>query len=276
MQRIRAGYADVVSPFGGGLRRVSLRPEEIICVLFWTRDARPMIPMMEELRNSGICLSFLYTINNYPRFMEPRTPEKSLSIEVLHEIRNKYPEVGLRWRYDTIVLTEELDLKWHLNNFNSLCREVSPLVDECIFSFCDYYKKTLRNMNLRVKGFRIPGEEEKLEISKKLAQVSRQNNIKLISCADGACVGGRVGRARCVDPGHFMGLMDTREKALALQGLKVKPTRQGCGCYESVDIGAYDTCGHGCVYCYANSDPDKALENIRNMKADKPSLDPRR
>ena len=27
--------------------------------------------------------------------------------------------------------------------------------------------------------------------------------------------------------------------------------RDACGCYQSVDIGAYDTCPMGCVYCCA-------------------------
>jgi DNA repair photolyase len=32
---------------------------------------------------------------------------------------------------------------------------------------------------------------------------------------------------------------------------QIRGNRPGCECAQSVDIGEYDTCPHGCVYCYA-------------------------
>ena len=36
-----------------------------------------------------------------------------------------------------------------------------------------------------------------------------------------------------------------------------------CGCLESIEVGAYDTCLAGCRYCYAND----SAEAVKRMSA---------
>ena len=64
-----------------------------------------------------------------------------------------------------------------------------------------------------------------------------------------------------------------------LEPPKRKNLRQECNCLMGNDIGAYNTCGHLCKYCYANYDTKTVRQNyalhdpkspflIGNLKAD--------
>ena len=48
--------------------------------------------------------------------------------------------------------------------------------------------------------------------------------------------------------------------------------RKECSCYLTGDIGAYNTCGHLCRYCYANADKDIVLRNMRMHNPKSPFL----
>ncbi|MEG6552383.1 DUF1848 family protein, partial [Desulfocurvibacter africanus] len=50
--------------------------------------------------------------------------------------------------------------------------------------------------------------------------------------------------------------------------------RKACGCAPAKDIGGYTTCGHGCVYCYANSSPDAGRRNAARVDAHSEALKP--
>ena len=54
---------------------------------------------------------------------------------------------------------------------------------------------------------------------------------------------------------------------------KGKNQRNGeCACLLGTDIGAYDTCGHLCRYCYANTDPDLVRQNMLKHDPKSPFL----
>ncbi|MBP1584250.1 MAG: DUF1848 family protein, partial [Lachnospiraceae bacterium] len=52
-----------------------------------------------------------------------------------------------------------------------------------------------------------------------------------------------------------------------------KNQRNGeCACLLGTDIGAYDTCGHLCKYCYANTNPKLVKENMKRHDPKSPFL----
>lgn len=275
MGRVREGTVKVRHPFGGAIFDVSLRPTDVIAIVFWTKNASPMLAHLDELLEMGYCFTFLYTINNYPLLLEPRVPELSRTLRILEKMSKRLTDTFFRWRYDTIVLTDRLDRQWHLDNFRSLCRHLAPYTRECIFSFCDYYKKTIRNMERHVPDYKMPAEAQCKEMAEEMAEIAGRYGISLASCAHDFLVSDSIGKARCVDPEFLSTAVDTTERKEALKNLKTSPTRKGCGCAASKDIGGYDTCAHGCLYCYANADPELARKNLSLIRVDSPCLDPR-
>ena len=275
LNRVRQGLVRVRSPFRAGYYDVSLDRDDVIAIVFWTKNAEPLVAHLPELESMGHCFTFLYTINNYPPIVEPEVPDIGHTLRVVQMMAKRLPASFMRWRYDTIVLTDSLDRKWHLENFMRLCRLLAPYVRECIFSFCDYYNKTVRNMQMRLPDFQRPEEAFCKEMAEEMAEIASQWDIALISCAHDYLVSARIGKARCIDPAFLARVVDSPERLAALKALKIAPTRKGCGCAQSRDIGAYDTCGHGCVYCYANARPELARKNLALADRDRICLDPR-
>src|SRR5439155_9095090 len=72
-------------------------------------------------------------------------------------------------------------------------------------------------------------------------------------------VPGVVEEARCVDADR---IEKVSSKTLQDKS-KQKGNRKECGCFASKDIGEYDTCPHGCVYCYAVQNRDLALSRYK-------------
>ena len=120
------------------------------------------------------------------------------------------------------------------------------------------YRKTARNLKLAETehGFaRSDHPAEKVtELISWMADVARDHGMRLSICCQPNLVVDGVRAAHCVDVERLSGVAGRQIVA------KPKSTRPGCGCHKSRDVGAYDTCAHGCAYCYAVNDHQRVRE----------------
>ncbi len=146
MNRVDAGFCDVANPFNSRqVRRVSLRPADVAAIVFWTRDARPMIADIAQLEGAGYAFYVQYTLNGYPRELEPGAPERAESVAALRALSSRLGPDRVIWRYDPIVFSTATPTDYHVEQFSALARELRGAVNAVTISFCDPYGKTRRN-----------------------------------------------------------------------------------------------------------------------------------
>jgi hypothetical protein len=161
-----------------------------------------------------------------------------------------------------------MDVEFHVRNFSKIAERLAGSTEVCIFSFLDLYGKVKRNMKNvpEVLRYQEAGRDTRRDLTEKLAGIGERFGIRLLACCEDSLIGERIGKARCVDP-DLIDRIAPSDLALPL-----RPSREECGCAASRDIGAYDTCPHGCVYCYANASPEVALRRYRECDPEMPVL----
>jgi hypothetical protein len=257
MNRLSKGFAGYVNPFGGSKHFVSLSSEKVACLVFWSKNFKPFMDNLKKIKTKGYNCYFQFTINALPKIFESNVVETSTAIETFKEMSCMHSPEHMNWRYDPIIISDVTDADFHLKNFKSLAAQLEGYVKRCYFSFPTLYGKVKRNIDTfkRDKGVSIldPEEDFKIDLANQLDEIAHQHGISMHSCCGDDLVGEKIQKAHCVDGeriGNLFGIGDYR--------FKNKPTRKECGCSESNDIGTYDTCPNGCIYCYANINKEKA------------------
>lgn len=259
--RLAAGYCLVRNPYGGPSYRVSLRPEDVDGFVFWTKNLGPFWPALTELGRRGCPFVVQYSVTAYPRELEGAVVAAARSVEYLRRLAGDYgPRAGV-WRYDPIVTTTLTPADFHRQTFDRLAAALEGAVDEVIISFAQIYRKTRRNLEAAARqagfGWDDPPDAAKRALAADLAAMAAARGMRLSLCGQRELLGEGVADARCVDAAR---LSDVAGRALTAGAQGHRPA---CGCFASRDIGAYDTCPHGCVYCYAVQTPARARAGWR-------------
>jgi hypothetical protein len=245
MHRLDAGYALYKTQWG--TFKAGLKPEDVDGFVFWTKAIGPFMQELGEIKQRGYAFYVHHTINNYPSALEPCVPAASKSVENMRELARQFGPDAAVWRYDPVIINQKLTWDWHFANFAQLAEALSGTTNEVIISFVDDYKKMSRNMALAGVPWVSLGSEQQKKVAQALCVIARDNRMQLTLCCESQAMPAAAKVSRCIDAERM-----SRVAGKPL-GARPHPCRAGCGCCDNRDIGSFDTCLHGCVYCYATS-----------------------
>jgi DNA repair photolyase len=255
MHRLRAGSASYPNPFNGAVHSVSLVPKDVHSIVFWSKFYGPFLHHVDELQDRGYRFICHYTITGASRELEPHVPHWEAAVDVFRTLAERTSPRHVLWRFDPIVITPDNDAARTLTRFRDLARALTGYTERCYFSFASYYGKVVRRMKRAAIAYCDPPLEEKQALVEQMADLADACGITLHACCQDALLGDQVYKAHCVD-GDLLAALFPDRPAIT----KANPTREQCGCVTSRDVGMYDTCPYGCVYCYANASHAAAVK----------------
>lgn len=251
LNRIKEGYLYVRNPMNiHQISKIDISPEIVDCIVFWTKNPDPMLDKLEQLKDYKYY--FQFTLTGYGKDMEPALPhKKDKMIPIFQRLSEMIGKEKVIWRYDPIVITEKYSEEYHLKAFQDIASSLNGYCKRVVISFVDLYAKTKKNMK-DIKTI-DKKQSELIAFSKKLAEIAVSNGMEIETCAElidlSSC---GIKHSSCIDKKLIENIIGCPIKVE-----KDKNQREECGCVESVEIGAYNTCLNGCKYCYANYSEEK-------------------
>lgn len=264
INRLREGFFMTRNPYNDKVTKVSFRKEDIDCIVFWTKNPASIINYLPEIREYWHY--FQFTVTGYDRDIEANLPDKTKIIQSFKTL--SYLGSHVIWRYDPIVFTERYTPEWHIKTFRELAKQLCGHTDRCVISFVDMYTtldiKAVKNARspLNAWGFDLNA------FCKQLADIAREYGMTVYTCAEAvdlsAC---GIKRGKCIDDDYIFKISG---KVFNLH--KDSGQRKECGCVESVEMGAYNTCLNGCKYCYACKDKQSVRTCVKRYDPTSPLL----
>lgn len=271
-RRLEKGYVRWRNPFSGQNSYVSFSNTRFI--VFWSKNPAPLFPYLPTLKERGIGCYIQYTLNDYEaESLEPNVPPLEQRIETFRRLVEALGSGGVVWRFDPLILTDRINIDTLLEKIAHIADALVGYTEKLVFSFADIesYKKVSRNLSQRGINYLEWDEESMRELASRLSVMNHVNwNFRLATCAERIDLSEYgIEHNRCIDPE----LISRRapDDAILQNFLYNAKTDNGqrkvCGCIPSKDIGAYNTCPHGCLYCYANTSSASAYENYKRAIA---------
>lgn len=275
MNRVRAGYCTVPNPFNRNqISYISLQPQDVDVIVFWTRNPRPLFTAFDELDALGYRYYFQFTLMDNPRAIDPKSPPVAAAINTFKALSTRIGAERVIWRYDPIVLSTVTDAQFHLHSYRRIAEQLRGYTTRSVISVMDSYKKAEKRLrSLAAQGVSMANQAadqlpEFADLMHGLAATATQHQLEIVSCAEELDLTGYgIKPGKCVDDEYI-----ARTFQLPISPKKDPSQRAACGCVVSRDIGMYDSCLFGCQYCYATSSFARAATNHAEHDPQSPSL----
>jgi hypothetical protein len=247
LERLRRGELAVRNPMNNRqVTHFKFDPGSIDCIVFWTKNPAAFMKRLHEIDELGYKYYFQFTITPYGTDIEQHIDKEHI-LDTFIRLSEKTGRHRVIWRYDPIIINERYSVGFHADQFGKMAEKLCNYTEKCVISFVDEY--TFLSDSLRKYGI---AELTPLQIESLAGQISRtlhalSSTITLSTCCEKAELGTYgIRHNRCID-GELIAQITGVQKNYG----KDPSQRPECGCIPSRDIGTYNTCPHGCVYCYA-------------------------
>lgn len=285
LERFKRGYLKWKNPFNGLYSYVAFKNTRLI--VFWSKNPKAMIKHLDYFDDQNINYYFQYTLNDYDKErLEANVPPVEKRIETFIELSEKIGKEKVIWRFDPYILTNSSGVQELLKRTEYIGDKLYGHTEKLVFSFADInsYRKVENNLNRQKVLYSEFSPETMNELAQGLRQLNKKWKYEIGTCAekvDLAKYG--IVHNKCVDDDLMIKLFHDDHELMKVLGVKVNGPdlfnsastiekekslkdpgqRALCGCIISKDIGQYNTCPHGCVYCYANTSHSVAVRNYQ-------------
>ena len=251
INRLKAGFVDVRNPFN--VNQVSrIYFNDVDMFVFCTKNPTPIIPYLKDITKP---ILFHITVTGYHADIEPYVKDKTKIIEDIQKISQILGKDHVYLRYDPIFLNDKYPINYHIKCIKRLCELLEGYIDKIIISFIDDYQNVRKNE--KTLNFREFTEQDYQTLGENISRICHQHGIRVHTCFE---------KRNLVEYGFDEEECLSHELAYILTGKKYpnwKARKEGlCNCVNIVDIGAFNTCGHFCKYCYANFNEEMVPENM--------------
>lgn len=271
-RRLDKVYVRWRNPFSGQDSYVSFGNTRFI--VFWSKNPAPLLPYLPLLKERGIGCYIQFTLNDYEaEGLEPNVPTLTQRTDTFRRLVDALGIGTVVWRFDPLILTDKINIETLLDKIAHIGNVLAGYTEKLVFSFADIesYKKVSRNLRQSGINYREWDEESMHEFASRLSALNRNKwEFRLATCAERIDLSEYgIEHNRCIDPELISRLApdDDILQNFLYNAKTDTGQRKTCGCILSKDVGAYNTCPHGCLYCYANSSSASALSNYKKSIA---------